>query len=75
MSVSDYFPNCDFCDKPIDPKDRTLHKKVSGWAEAHRSGGGINTIALRQDLGQYAHGICVETAKLRHGADQPSLFS
>jgi hypothetical protein len=74
VRVEDLFPKCGFCNETLDPRADGVYRKMQGWAQG-RSSGGTNHIALREELGEYAHAICIDLAKRRHESMQPSLFS
>lgn len=74
MRPEDLFPHCSFCDEPLDPRVDGVYRKMQGWSQG-RSQGGTNHIALREELGLYAHAICIDVAKRRHDSMQPSLFT
>jgi hypothetical protein len=70
----DLFPTCVFCNEKLDPRSDGVFRKMQGWAQG-RSSGGTNHIALREELGEYAHSLCIDLAKRRNESVQPSLFS
>jgi hypothetical protein len=51
-------PVCFFCKGLVDPDARSTYRSIKGW-EGKRSKGGANTIALREETGEYAHSACV----------------
>lgn len=74
MAREDFFPTCELCNEKVDPQAEGVFRKMQGWAQ-NRSQGGANHIALREELGHYAHAVCIDVAKRRHDSMQPSLFS
>lgn len=51
------------------------YKRVTGWVRMSRGGaGGINTIAVREDLPEYAHAACVDMLRKGNVVGQRSLL-
>lgn len=63
---------CAFCPEAVKLNDPKTHRLVSGWSVYRGRTGGTNTLRLRREHGQYAHGECVDKAKSGHLA-QPEL--
>lgn len=53
---------CPFCLQPVDPRDRFTWQKVVGW-EQRRNQGGTNHVALREPRQEWAHSLCVRSAR------------
>jgi hypothetical protein len=57
---------CQFCGEEVPTRTRAQHyRKVVGWEQV-RTGGGAHSIALRQEVGQWAHRWCVDFASRTH---------
>lgn len=55
---------CEFCGCPVDTKAFGNYRQVRGWV-VNRRQGGSNSVALPEELGQWAHGDCVAQEKMR----------
>lgn len=68
---------CGICGDPIDPLERGVYQRVRGWeikAGIRASGKhGGSDIRLREQLDEYAHGVCVMNAKAGVVPGQASL--
>lgn len=53
---------CPFCGQLVEAT-RNAYRRVIGW-EQTRQDGGTNQIKLRTPTGEWAHGSCIELAKL-----------
>lgn len=68
------FPRCTFCNEVITkPLDPGVWRKVTGWVQSRKQGG-ANAVRYPSEPIAYAHGICLETERLRGTFDQPGLF-
>jgi hypothetical protein len=63
--MSEY--RCEFCGEPVDPADRWVWHRVTGWERSLRtrtSGArGGSDIVMRERLEEFAHPSCVTLAR------------
>lgn len=68
---------CWRCGDSIDPHDPLTYTRVQGWERraigASRRGG--SDIVLRERLPEYAHGSCVEKARMGVSPEQQELIA
>ena len=58
---------CQFCGEAVSPLPRDQHyRRVVGWEQV-RVGGGAHSIALREEVGQWAHRWCFDHYAKQHG--------
>ena len=53
---------CDVCGRPVTPRAPN-YRQVIGWEQVRKSGG-ANAIALRKELGIWAHHGCLDLRKM-----------
>jgi len=56
--------NCEFCKEPVDTKANGNYRRVVGWVQNRRQGGG-NSITLASSPTGWAHGNCIDITKKR----------
>lgn len=65
--------SCEFCDEDLDPKKIGNYRRVVGWVQNRKQGGG-NSITLASDPTGWAHRTCIDTLKSRgpiSGSEEP----
>lgn len=70
--MSEHLLECPFCGQRVDPNQKGVYRKVTGWVQV-RAGGGGNAVRLPSPPQAFAHRFCVDRAA-RGGATQPDLF-
>lgn len=63
---------CAICHHEVKLTDTRVHRRVSGWTIYRGATGGTNTLRLRHEHHQYAHGECIDAAKAGR-LGQPAL--
>ena len=53
---------CEFCDDPLDTKKIGNYRRVVGWVQNRKQGGG-NSITLSSEPTGWAHGTCIDILK------------
>lgn len=66
--------DCVFCGEVLDIRQDGTYQHTSGWVRRRHDGGG-NAIALPQRTFEFAHELCIDSAKHRAGSVQLPLFS
>lgn len=61
---------CKLCGEPVDQYAEDTAKEVTGWVGGHKK----DSMSLRHDTGEYAHGDCVRAAKMGVPPEQITLF-
>ena len=66
---------CSLCGKPVDPASKQTYRRVQGWekrslSSSRRSG---SDIVLREQVGEFACGVCIERAKSGLAPSQEAL--
>lgn len=65
---------CEYCNESVDLSHSAGYaRRVAGW-ELVRTGGGLNALALREDLGEVMHRGCLERLKMGISKDQTEFF-
>lgn len=64
--------SCSFCDRPIDPNGKGVHRKITGWERNRSAGEGVHPMKDRQYHMEFVHDLCLDV-KLK-GSDPKKMY-